>query len=192
MSPRWAMAKSRLVGSPTTAASIVAGRLDRALHGGVLGLLAVAEEHQQPAARPGRPARRRPSRRRASPRPTPSRRPSRGRRAGSPSIVGVNGSRVQPSPGGTTSRCDTSASVGPGAQPRTSIRTAGVVAHARRGPTPRARLPPRTRRAAPRSPLTEGMATSSPQQVDLIRQDRPPGRSPSPCGRRSWCRSRRR
>ena len=50
MSPRCATAKSRLVGSPTMAASIAPAALDGALHGRVLGLLAVAQDHQQPPA----------------------------------------------------------------------------------------------------------------------------------------------
>ncbi len=49
MSPRCAMATSRLVGSPTIAASISPDRRDGLAHGGVLGLLAEAEDHEQAA-----------------------------------------------------------------------------------------------------------------------------------------------
>src|SRR6185295_7698368 len=85
----------------------------------------------------------------ASPEPRPYRRV--------PSTAGVKGSRVQPLPGGTTSRWETSASVGPGLRPRTSIRTASS---SRAASTPQPRAVASTYRAsASSSPLTDGMAT---------------------------------
>src|SRR3954454_7950401 len=74
-----------------------------------------------------------------------------------PSMAGVNGSRVQPAPGGTTSRWDTSASVGPAARPRTSTRTD---ASSRTTSRPQLRVVCSTKSASgPSSPLTEGIAT---------------------------------
>src|SRR5687768_6646195 len=74
-------------------------------------------------------------------------------------MVGVKGSRVQPAPGGTTSRWETRASVGPGRPARTSIRTE-VSSRTASRPHPRAR-PSRKSATAASSPLTDGMATSS-------------------------------
>src|SRR3954451_6607945 len=74
-----------------------------------------------------------------------------------PSTAGANASRVHPTPGGTTSRWETSASVGPGARPRTSTRTE---VSSRTASRPHSRTVCSTNSATgPSSPLTEGIAT---------------------------------
>ena len=50
MRPRCATAKSRLVGSPTTAASMGPARSTACRHGGVAGFLAVTQDDQQATA----------------------------------------------------------------------------------------------------------------------------------------------
>src|SRR5215204_7412625 len=76
-----------------------------------------------------------------------------------PSIAGVNGSRVQPAPGGTTSRWEASAIVGPAPQPLISIRTALAFRSTGR---PHRRVVSSMKTASSVScPLTEGMAISS-------------------------------
>src|SRR5512142_2263037 len=72
---------------------------------------------------------------------------------------GRNGSRVQPSPGGTTSRWETKASVGPAAFPRTSTRTPAA---SRTTPRPQPSTVSSTSRPTASSlPLTDGVATRS-------------------------------
>src|SRR5574337_2079828 len=74
-------------------------------------------------------------------------------------MAGANGSRVQPSPGGTTSRCETSASVGPGVGPQSPTRTPEA-SRTTSSPQVWARAST-TRATASSAPLTEGVATSS-------------------------------
>src|SRR5712692_1900219 len=83
--------------------------------------------------------------------PRPYNRPS--------SITGANGSRVQPSPGGTTSRWVMRASVGPVRFPRTSTLTP-VASRTTSSPAARADCSANCATASS-SPLTDGMATRS-------------------------------
>src|SRR4051812_34003667 len=74
-------------------------------------------------------------------------------------MTGVNGSLVQPAPGGTTSRCEASASVGPAPHPRTSMRTPLSL---RTTSNPQRRAVSSTKMASSvSSPLIDGIAMSS-------------------------------
>src|SRR5512143_984108 len=72
---------------------------------------------------------------------------------------GRNGSRVQPSPGGPTSRCETNASVGPAAFPRTSTRTPAA-SRTTGSPQP-STVSSTSWPTASSLPLTDGVATRS-------------------------------
>src|SRR5919107_4796072 len=74
-------------------------------------------------------------------------------------MTGVKGSRVQPAPGGTTSRCEASTMVGPAPQPRTSTRTPCAF-RTTSSPQRRAVSSTKTARSVS-SPLIDGMAMSS-------------------------------
>src|SRR3954462_13371370 len=74
-------------------------------------------------------------------------------------MAGSKGSRLHPAPGGTTSRWETRAIVGPVPQPCTSTRTPEA-SRTRSSPHRRAVASTKTATSAS-SPLTDGMATSS-------------------------------
>src|SRR5882724_12965477 len=158
MRPRWAIAISRLVGSPITAAS---SRPSRPTASSIEVFLVSSP---YPSTTSNRPASTRPPSARsraaqsmaatealASVEPRPKRRV--------PSIAGVNGSRVQPAPGGTVSRWETSASVCPCPKPLTSTRTE-VSSRTTSSPQPRTVCSTNSAMVCS-PPLTEGMATSS-------------------------------
>ena len=93
-------------------------------------------------------------------------------------MVGSNGSRVQPSPGGTTSRCETRASAPPGAAGTDHDLDAGLVAdHVEARPPG---LPSTNRAIGSSSPLIEGIATSSRSRSSFSRRGRHRHSSPFP------------
>jgi hypothetical protein len=96
-----------------------------------------------------------------------------------PSTAGVKGRGSNRPPGGTVSRCDTSASVCPDANPRTSIRTE-VSSRTTSSFHPRAVCSTKLRDGL-FAAADRGNGHQLRQQLGLSRQDPLPGRSPFPC-----------